>query len=635
MKEESEPQQITEAKEEPEPHSIKEEQIELWIFENEGQLSVKQETNSCMTPADTEIFHNGPESQQIMEIKEEPEHVQIKEEPKSVQIKEEQEESDLIQIKEEQEQTELVDIKEEPDLDEIKVEHEDLCSNQDEEQLVGKQEPETFMVMPTYKLKDNSEPEPNKDQLLFANGPEDENQHHPGSKKDSGSSRDKDLQPKKRPRDTKNHRDNVDNSEQNGSKTNLSICKAFHSIMSVTAWEVLDDHILITEERNSNLHHKIPSTMGLKEEHEEPEPQQMTQAKEEEEPQTIKGEEVEVCIYQDDRQHLVKEETIPDVQRVSETKEKPEHVQIKEEQEEREPVQFKEEPEDEEHLIMKQKVDTFMITLNYEHKGNSELETHKNQFLSANSPDDKNQHHQGSNQRDSGSRRDKDLQPEKRAQHTRNHRDNVDNLETTVHEMSMFSCEVCGKCFTKRKCLTVHMRTHTGEKPYSCKLCGTSFTNHGTRARHMRTHTGEKPYPCELCGKSFRQSNQLSHHLRTHTGEKPFSCLTCGKDFTQQSNLTVHMRTHTGEKPFSCLRCGKDFTRQSTLIEHMRTHTGEKPYSCQICGNTFRYGRHLTIHIRTHTGEKPFSCLTCGKDFSRQSNLNVHLRTHTGKKSRA
>ena len=94
---------------------------------------------------------------------------------------------------------------------------------------------------------------------------------------------------------------------------------------------------------------------------------------------------------------------------------------------------------------------------------------------------------------------------------------------------------------------------------------------------------GRAPSECKVCKKSFPCQSQLTLHQRTHTGERPFQCDICARGFIQPSDLRVHQRIHTGEKPYSCDVCLRKFAHNSTLRTHKRTHTQEKPFRCEQC----------------------------------------------------
>ncbi len=73
--------------------------------------------------------------------------------------------------------------------------------------------------------------------------------------------------------------------------------------------------------------------------------------------------------------------------------------------------------------------------------------------------------------------------------------------------------------------------------------CSKSFCQQGTL--HMKVHTGEKPYSCSQCSRSFAESFNLNNHVRReHAGERPFSCYQCAKIFFFSGELKKHVAVH-------------------------------------------------------------------------------------------
>ena len=182
--------------------------------------------------------------------------------------------------------------------------------------------------------------------------------------------------------------------------------------------------------------------------------------------------------------------------------------------------------------------------------------------------------------------------------HKSNHKDEKERTETS------YKCKLCQKSFVQNHELIAHERKHSGKKPFSCGI----FHIAGSASKsdvisRSGVHKRAKPYECEICQKTFDRRQHLSMHKRTHSGERLFECNICQKRFVQKSTLTRHARIHSGERLFSCGICQRLYQYRSCLLEHMRIHNGEGPYSCEICKKTFVHWSSLTAHWLIHSGE--------------------------------
>lgn len=92
----------------------------------------------------------------------------------------------------------------------------------------------------------------------------------------------------------------------------------------------------------------------------------------------------------------------------------------------------------------------------------------------------------------------------------------------------------------------------------------------------------EKPkgFPCgfENCPKVYSSPHHLKVHMRVHTGDRPYKCTSknCNKAFFTSFRLKTHRRTHNNERPYSCKEpeCLKRFKTSGDLVKHNRIHTG-------------------------------------------------------------
>jgi len=116
---------------------------------------------------------------------------------------------------------------------------------------------------------------------------------------------------------------------------------------------------------------------------------------------------------------------------------------------------------------------------------------------------------------------------------------------TRLHKKKKLRCQYCSKLFHQKKDLKMHERVHTDARPYKCEHpgCGKSFKQKCTLDTHMVTHTREKKQQCcHVCGKRYSHKKSLALHIKEKHMEatRHYQCLQCHKIFEQYTKFKYH-----------------------------------------------------------------------------------------------
>ena len=234
-----------------------------------------------------------------------------------------------------------------------------------------------------------------------------------------------------------------------------------------------------------------------------------------------------------------------------------------------------------------------------------------------------------------------------------------------------FQCdfEECNESFDKFGEMKKHKKTdHAGDvSKFQCHECGKGYNLEPVLQDHIdRIHKGIREI-CPICGKQFTRKHSLKLHMKSHENEEEqvhygntiefhpdsdFEDLSNDPRFPSKSwNYYLYNSKAGPEKAaqdnagHKCRFCG-NLVKKSRFIHHLLKHDigievsakgfghfkDKERLRCQHCHKMFKKLPELRDHINTHTGERPHVCKYCEKTFASKANQYAHMRqAHLGK----
>ncbi|MBN3316583.1 FOG1 protein, partial [Atractosteus spatula] len=197
-------------------------------------------------------------------------------------------------------------------------------------------------------------------------------------------------------------------------------------------------------------------------------------------------------------------------------------------------------------------------------------------------------------------------------------------LATAVVNKDIFPCKDCGIWYRSERNLQAHLM-------YYCASRQRQEPSSPPQEKPKDSYPNERVCPFPHCNKSCPSASSLEIHMRTHSGERPFVCLICLSAFTTKANCERHLKVHTDTLNGVCHGCGYVSTTRDILYSHLVTsHMVCQPGSKSEVSSP---GPGVPV-MPLAAGLSPtesgaaVKCQLCGLQAESPAGLQQHMLTH-------
>uniref|UniRef100_UPI0037E8FDD0 zinc finger protein ZFPM1 n=1 Tax=Semicossyphus pulcher TaxID=241346 RepID=UPI0037E8FDD0 len=199
-------------------------------------------------------------------------------------------------------------------------------------------------------------------------------------------------------------------------------------------------------------------------------------------------------------------------------------------------------------------------------------------------------------------------------------------LATAVVNKDIFPCKDCGIWYRSERNLQAHLMYYCASRQKQPAAASSP-----PQDKPKESYPNERICPFPQCNKSCPSASSLEIHMRTHSGERPFVCLICLSAFTTKANCERHLKVHTDTLNGVCHGCGFISTTRDILYSHLVT----SHMVCQPGSRSEVYSPGPGLpKLPLSTGLSPgdsgvvLKCQVCGHNSDSPAQLQQHVRTH-------